>query len=71
MEPTPDPLDAEILEQLAALRLEHRQLDAQLGTVADIPPEDELLLRRLKKRKLLLKDQIAQLESRLDPDVYA
>jgi hypothetical protein len=36
-----------------------------------LPLEDELAIRRLKKRKLLLKDRIASLERQLDPDEYA
>jgi hypothetical protein len=57
------------------LMLEHRDLDAaitQLGTQSSAPAMlDQLALKRMKKRKLLLKDQIAQLERQLDPDIRA
>lgn len=54
--------------QLAELRLEHRDLDATIvRLVADIEA-DELTVKRLKKRKLWLKDCIAKLESAMIPD---
>ena len=53
------------------LRLEHRDLDEAITRMADDPTADQLRLRRLKKRKLLLKDTIARLESRLIPDLDA
>ena len=46
----------------------HRDLDAAIGRLQDDPEADELAIRRLKKRKLQLKDQIAQLEAQLVPD---
>lgn len=58
--------------QLATLTTEHRDLDALIAELSEAPPSgDELLLRRLKKRKLLLKDRIAILQHMLDPDVPA
>lgn len=58
----------EIAQRLAELKQEHRQLDAEIEQlVADIQA-DELTVKRLKKRKLLLKDCIARLESALIPD---
>lgn len=62
---------ASIGNRLRALEVEHRDLDeivARLARQADI---DELLLKRLKRRKLLLKDQIAQLRSLLIPNLDA
>ncbi len=53
---------------LAQLRLQHRELDA---LIAQTPPYDLLLLQRLKKRKLALKDQITHLENKLLPDIIA
>lgn len=63
------PIDiSEINRQLTELKLEHRRLDAEIdGLVADIQT-DELTVKRLKKRKLWLKDCIARLESALIPD---
>ena len=62
---------AEITRRLVDLRQEHRDLDAAIERLAVAPGADELQLRRLKKRKLLLKDCIAKLESRLIPDLDA
>ena len=52
---------------LESLRTEHRDLDTAIASLAADPPADELLLRRLKKRKLGLKDRIAYMERLLDP----
>lgn len=54
--------------KLEACRLEHRALDAAIERLVLDPSMDQLQLRRLKKRKLALKDVIARLESRLIPD---
>lgn len=69
MEPidTSDPPDL-LLASLIELRTEHRDLDAALARMTLTPPTDQLLMRRLKKRKLLIKDRIALLERMLDPD---
>ncbi len=61
----------EIRGQLIALRVEHRDLDAAIARLAEGPFVDEVRMRRLKKRKLQLKDFIAKLESRLIPDLDA
>jgi len=53
--------------QLIELRMEHADLNALVDIAAHSLPIDELLLRRLKKRRLQLRDQIAQLELSLDP----
>jgi hypothetical protein len=62
---------AEITRQLVELRIEHRDLDIVIGRLAADPACDELHLRRLKKRKLRLKDMIAYLENKLIPDLDA
>ncbi len=54
--------------RLEELRTEHRDLDVAIGQLAETPPEDELMIRRLKKRKLLLKDRITLIERMLEPD---
>jgi hypothetical protein len=59
---------AVIARQLVELRMEHRDLDAAIERLGRDPANDELQLKRLKKRKLRLKDMIAQLESQLIPD---
>ena len=53
--------------QLIELRMEHADLDNLIDQAALSLPEDELSLRRLKKRRLLLRDQIARLEAEIDP----
>jgi hypothetical protein len=53
--------------QLIELKMEHADLNALVDIAARSFPIDELLLRRLKKRRLQLRDQIAQLELSLDP----
>ncbi len=62
---------AEIVHLLAELRMEHRDLDTVIDQLATAIGRDELQLTRLKKRKLLLKDNIARLESKLIPDLDA
>ena len=54
--------------RVAELRLEHRDLDEAIARLQQDIEADELAVKRLKKRKLLLKDQIARLESALIPD---
>jgi predicted aconitase with swiveling domain len=68
---TPAPTPGERRARLAALREEHRRLDAEIAALAEAPVEDQLQLRRLKKRKLELKDRIARLEAALVPDIIA
>lgn len=64
--------DIERLRQrLEALKSEHRDLDDVIAQLSDAAPFDQIQIKRLKKRKLLLKDQIARVESRLLPDIIA
>jgi hypothetical protein len=53
--------------RLIELRMEHADLDALIDRAATQSPVDELMMRRLKKRRLALRDQIARLELVLDP----
>ena len=53
--------------RLIELRMEHADLDSLIDAAALDRPSDELVLRRLKKRRLLPRDQIAHLEAELDP----
>jgi hypothetical protein len=62
---------ARIAAQLVELRLEHRDLDDAIARLAASIESDELAVKRLKKRKLRIKDLIASLESRLIPDLDA
>jgi hypothetical protein len=58
-------------QRIVELKMEHRDLDTAIERLAADHSHDELQLRRLKRRKLLLKDQIARLEREIDPDVLA
>jgi hypothetical protein len=62
---------AQIQQRLQALQIEHHDLDDVIDRLAIDPSLDRLQLQRLKKRKLLLKDQIAKLRTRLIPDIIA
>ena len=66
--------DAEIEHlrlRLAELTSEHRDMDDVIAKITEKAPFDQIQVKRLKKRKLLLKDHIARLESRLLPDIIA
>lgn len=59
------------VERLKQLRVEHRDLDQVIARLVTDPNVDQLMLKRLKKRKLMLKDMITQLESARIPDLNA
>lgn len=65
--------DDELLKiQLEELKREHRALDAEIHSIEeDAPAPDPLAMKRLKKRKLLLKDRISRIEDQLYPDIIA
>ena len=58
-------------KRLKELRVEHRRLDAEIHALTADPGADQFQLRRLKRRKLVLKDMITQLESDRIPDLNA
>ena len=60
-----------LMRRLHELRSEHRDLDTVIARLTEQAPTDQIHLQRLKKRKLLLKDEIAWLENRLIPDNIA
>jgi len=62
---------AAIREKLEALTVEHRDLDDVIARLVDDHHQDELQIRRLKRRKLMLKDQITLLAQQLVPDIRA
>ncbi|MFA6021150.1 MAG: DUF465 domain-containing protein [Rhodospirillales bacterium] len=66
-----DETQEELKAKLAELRTEHRDLDDVIDRLAGTVPQDQIQMQRLKKRKLLLKDQIAKLETILLPDIIA
>lgn len=61
----------QVLERLVALEVEHRDLDSAIDLLIEAGLADDLQLRRFKKRKLQLKDQINQLKMQLVPDIPA
>ena len=61
----------EIKDQIEKIKSEHRDLDLAIARIGEEPPFDQLHVQRLKKRKLVLKDQISQLEDQLLPDIIA
>ena len=60
-----------ILQQIAIMESEHSDLDAVIERLGEDLPFDQLKLQRLKKRKLVLKDEMAKLRSRILPDIIA
>ena len=69
--PLTDEERAQIEMRISALEIEHKDLDDVIARLSEHPQQDQLQLRRLKKRKLLLKDSIARLRDRLIPDIIA
>lgn len=63
--------DRELRDQLVKLRSEHRQLDDEIVALETSTAADQLLVKRLKKKKLQLKDQIQIIEDQLLPDIIA
>lgn len=63
--------DRELREQLVQLRAEHRVLDDEIAALEASGLADQLLIRRLKKKKLVLKDQMTSIEDQLLPDIIA
>lgn len=70
--PMPDRNEIDAIEaRIAELRLEHRDLDDVISRLTQTPVVDQLQLQRMKKRKLMVKDQITLLERQLTPDIPA
>ncbi len=63
--------EQEIQRRIVELQVEHRDLDDVIDRLTALAGHDELQLRRLKKKKLQLKDQLLQLQVRLVPDIPA
>jgi len=62
---------AQIEERIALLEIEHHDLDDIIDRLSEHPSQDQLQLRRFKKRKLVLKDSISRLKILLVPDIPA
>ncbi len=58
-------------KRLAALQIEHRDLDAAIAALSAVDSPDQLQIARMKKRKLMLRDQISVIEDYLTPDIIA
>jgi hypothetical protein len=56
---------------LERLKQEHRDLDAAIDALTSVPGSDRLQIQRLKKRRLMLRDQITRIEDQLFPDIIA
>jgi len=63
--------DVEVRGRLLVLRQQHQDLDAAVAALEDKAQIDQLQIARLKKQKLVLKDQISKLEGQLTPDIIA
>ena len=63
--------DEELQMRLELLKIEHRDLDDAIAALHEKGSSDMLTIKRFKKQKLALKDQIAQLEDRILPDIIA
>ncbi len=61
----------DVKKRLAELKTQHRDLDDEINHLVESTPFDQLEVQRLKKRKLVLKDQIMKLKSNLLPDIIA
>ena len=57
--------------EVKLLRLEHADLEASIEALSHMPIPDQLLIARLKRKKLLLRDEIVKIESRILPDIIA
>ncbi|HVC11439.1 MAG TPA: YdcH family protein [Burkholderiales bacterium] len=70
-QPLTDEERAQMQARVQALEIEHGDLDDVIVRLSQDPAQDQVQLRRLKKRKLVLKDQISRLRARLIPDIIA
>jgi hypothetical protein len=68
---TQRPDEREVREKLAVLRAEHRDIDERIVSLETGQSNDQVTIKRLKKQKLLLKEQITSLEDQITPDIIA
>lgn len=69
-EPT-DELEMALRARLKALQQEHADLDASIEALGRMPVPDQLMIARLKRKKLILRDEIVKIEARILPDIIA
>ena len=70
-EPSAGAADESIRGRVMALRQEHHDLDASIHALESLPLPDQLMIARLKRKKLALRDQISLLEDEILPDIIA
>lgn len=70
-EPSTEPADPVIRSRVLELRQEHYDLDASIRALEGLPMPDQLMVARLKRKKLALRDQITVLEDQILPDIIA
>lgn len=70
-EPSLDETDKALRDRVAALRQEHQDLAASIDALSAMPLPDQLMIARLKRKKLTLRDEIVKLEARILPDIIA
>ncbi|MBX9804081.1 MAG: DUF465 domain-containing protein [Caulobacteraceae bacterium] len=63
--------DLALHARLKVLKLEHADLDASIEALGHMPVPDQLMIARLKRKKLVLRDEIAKVEDRILPDIIA
>jgi hypothetical protein len=72
MRPSMSEEERQVLEnELHRLQMQHRDLDAAIGALEQLGATDQLQVQRLKKRKLFLRDRLAEVSDRLTPDIIA
>lgn len=71
MNSDPPANDEGIRARVAELRQEHQDLDDSVNALLALPRPDQIQIARLKKRKLVLRDEISRLEDQLTPDIIA
>lgn len=70
-DPYIDEQERALQQRLTALRMEHADLDASIDALGHMPIPDQLMIARLKRKKLTLKDEIVKIEGRILPDIIA
>ena len=69
--PPPEINEADLQAELLQLRIEHKDISDAVEALEAIGQADQLQIRRFKRRKLMLKDRIRQIEDQLTPDIIA
>jgi hypothetical protein len=70
-EQVPDEVELALRKRLGVLQQEHADLDASIAALGLMPIPDQLMIARLKRKKLTLRDEIVRIEARILPDIIA